>query len=425
MMNKKILIRFGDLMLKGKNIQSFLRKVKENVHYKLRDLDLKMSAHHDRIYLDYKDEDEQILIKRLNQIPGLASFSIVYTAASNLDEIIETASKVIDLELKRDDIRFKIETKRADKTFPLTSQEITIAIAGKILANAKRKVIVDVYHPEEILHIELRKEHTFIYLKSIKAMGGFPGGVAGKGLLMMSGGIDSSVAAYLAMKQGLEIELFHFESTPLTALESVQKVIDLAKILSYYMPREKIKLHLVPFTKIHQEIMNMVPQPYVITVMRRMMYRLSERYAKINRLLCIINGESIGQVASQTLQAIKTTEAVTQYPIIRPLITMDKSDIIEIAKKIDTFDISIRPFEDCCSIYVPKSPATKPMHMYALRYESLFPYEAMLSEALLKIVTLEINQKSQFDITSHGFSLDDAIKDYREKSDQNDHLKTK
>jgi tRNA uracil 4-sulfurtransferase len=259
MMNKKILIRFGDLMLKGKNIQSFLKKVKENVHYKLRNLDLKMNAHHDRIYLDYKEEDEEILIKRLNQIPGLASFSIVYTSASNLDDIIETASQVIDLELKRDHIRFKIETKRADKTFPLTSQEITIEVAGKILANAKRKVIVDVYHPEEILHIELRKEQTYIYLKSIKAMGGFPGGIAGKGLLMMSGGIDSSVAAYLAMKQGLEIELFHFESTPLTALESVQKVIDLAKVLSCYMPREKILLHLVPFTQIHQEIMKMVP----------------------------------------------------------------------------------------------------------------------------------------------------------------------
>jgi tRNA uracil 4-sulfurtransferase len=332
----------------------------------------------------------------------------------------------LDSEIKHDLLSIKIETKRADKNFPMTSQEITQTVAGRILKAAQRKFIVDVKHPDETLFIELRKDAAYIYLKSIKGMGGFPFGVAGKGLLMMSGGIDSPVAGYLAMKQGVEVELFHFESTPLTPLESVQKVIDLAKKMSVFTPTGSIKLHLVPFTKTHEEILAQVTDPYIITIMRRMMYRLAETYANRNKIICLINGESIGQVASQTLQGMKAVEAVTVTPILRPVITYDKQEIINIAKEIDTFDVSIRPFNDCCSIYVPKNPATKPRDSYAVKYERYVNYEQLLEEALQNIKTLTVTSDLSLDISQLGFTVEEAMKTYyREKSDEVDHIETK
>src|SRR5690606_4190294 len=210
-----------------------------------------------------------------------------------------------------------------DKNFPLTSQQISSQIAGKILPHIKG-LTVDVHHPSQVLNIEVRRNETFVYIGQIKGMGGFPVGLGGKGLVMLSGGIDSPVAAYLMMKKGIEVELFHFESTPLTPLESVQKVIDISKKLSKYMPNDKIKLHLVPFTKIHEDILKFVEDSYIITIMRRIFYRMGERFAIKNKLDALINGESIGQVASQTLGSLKVVESVTTLPILRPLITYDK-----------------------------------------------------------------------------------------------------
>jgi len=362
-MTKKILIRFGDMMLKGKNIGFFIKRVRAHLVNKLADLDLTYEFTHDRIFISFKESDEQTILKRLDQIQGLYSYSVVYVAEPHFDDIIDKAIQVLNLEIKTEMVRLKIETRRTDKAFPMTSLEITQAVASRILSGAEKKFIVDVRHPEEILNIDLRRDIAYIYLKSYKGMGGYPFGTAGKGLLMMSGGIDSPIAAYLSMKQGIEVELFHFESTPLTPLESVQKVIDLTKILSEFTQSGIIKLHLVPFTKLHEEILGKVFDPYIITVMRRMMYRLAERFARKKKLLCIINGESVGQVASQTLNSMQVVEAVTKIPILRPLITYDKQDIIDISKSIGTYETSIRPFNDCCSIYVPKSPVTKPMEI--------------------------------------------------------------
>lgn len=421
-MHQKILVRFGDMMLKGRNIGQFIKRIHAHVHFKLKDLDIAVDARHDRMLIDVKPGLEQLIIARLSQVPGVFSYSLVYVARPELDHIVEVSAMVMDREIGRDGLTFKIETKRIDKHFPLTSQDITKTVAGRILTTAKRRVVVDVKTPEQTLYIEIHKTEALIYLTSIPGMGGFPAGVAGRGLVMLSGGIDSSVAAYLAIKQGVDVELFHFESTPLTAIESVQKVIDLSKKLAIYMPQERITLHLVPFTHLHEALLEHIPKPYLITVMRRMMYRLGERFIKAHKMLCLINGESIGQVASQTLQSMKAVEVVTSFPVIRPLATMDKHDIIALARQIDTFAISTRPYEDCCSVYVPRSPATKPMHIYALKYEELFDYEPMLMQALNAVWTLDITPRTIFDVSRFGLTTKEARRALEGTEENHDHL---
>lgn len=426
-MTKKILIRFGDMMLKGKNIGFFIKTVRKHIMQKLNDLEVKYTFSHDRIFIGYELKDEDTIKDRLLHIPGLYSFSLVYVCEKTDEDIIQKAIHVLDTEVNQDNIRIKIDTKRTDKSFPGTSLEITKRLAGDILRQAKRPFIVDVRTPDETLTIDIRHEAAYVYLRSIKAMGGFPYGTGGKGLLMMSGGIDSPVAAYLAMKQGIEVELIHFESTPMTPLESVQKVIDLSKQLAKFTPSNTIKLHLVPFTKLHEMILGHIFDPYIITVMRRMMYRIAEGFTKRKKILCLINGESVGQVASQTLQSMAVVEAVTKMPILRPVVTYDKQEIIDISKSIDTYEISIRPFNDCCSIYVPKSPATKPMEIYALKYEKDIDYVPLMSEAIEKTITIDIHEKIDFDIARYGFSVKESYDQYmKERSEtSNAHLETK
>lgn len=414
-MKKKIIIRFGDMMLKGRNIGFFIKRVRKHLTEKLMDLDVSYEFTHDRIFIDFKIEEEQEIMRRLHEIPGLHSFNVAYVAQPNLEDIIRVGSLVLDAEIKEEMVHFKIETRRHDKSFPLTSLEISKQIASPILSNAKHRFVVDVKNPEETLHVDLRKDVAYLYLRSIKGMGGFPFGTAGKGLLMMSGGLDSPVAGYLSMKQGIEVELIHFESTPMTPLESVQKVIDLAKVLAKYTPNQSIRLFLVSFTKIHEQILAHIFDPYIITVMRRMMYRLAERCARKQKSLCLINGESVGQVASQTLNSMKVVESVTKIPILRPLITYDKIDIIDISNRIGTYDISIKPYNDCCSIYVPKSPVTKPMEVYASKYEQMIDFEPMLKEALENIVVIDVDDYTVNNIENYGFSATEALNAWRKE----------
>ena len=417
MMNKKILIRFGDMMLKGKNIGFFIKRVRKHLVNKLNDLDTSYQFMHDRIYVDYIESEEQEIISRLYQIPGLFSFSVVYVSKPDIEDMIKTSVYVLNTEATKPMIRLKIETKRADKDFPYTSQEITKMIAGPILKQADRLYEVDVKHPEEMLRIELRKSNAYIYFKSYMGMGGYPYGTGGKGLLLLSGGLDSPVAGYLAMKQGIDLELIHFDSSPLTPIESTQKVIDLAKTLSQYTIDGNIKLHIIPFLEIHELILKHVFEPYMITILRRMMYRIAEKLAIRHKDLCLINGESVGQVASQTLQSMQVVESVTKIPILRPLITYDKIDIIKIAKSIETYETSIQPFNDCCSIYVPKNPVTKPMEVYAKKYESTFMFEELIDQLAKKPYTLDINQQTTLQLSSYGFTLDEAIKAMKKESE--------
>lgn len=425
-MKKRIMIRFGDLMLKGFNIGYFIKRIRRHIESKLNDLQVTYIFRHDRIIIDYIIDDETIIIKRLGQIPGIYDYMIAHVCDQTIDAIIKEGIIVLDNLNVNHPITLKIETKRTDKRFPMTSLEISKTVAKPIIEGTKHTIKVDVNHPEHILYIDVRQEGCYLYLKRYQGMGGYPYGTAGKGLLMMSGGIDSPVAGYLAIKQGIEVELIHFESTPLTPIESVQKVIDLAKVLANYTMHHHIKLHLIPFFHIHEAIINHVFEPYMITIMRRMMYRIAHMYAKKQKIDCIINGESMGQVASQTLPSMKVVEAVTTLPILRPLITYDKLDIIKIAKHIETYETSIKPFNDCCSIYVPKQPVTKPMNIYAEKYENSFVFEPMIEEALKQRVTLIVHKDTDYPMDRFGLTVKEAFEAVnKDKGDDSDYIQTK
>ncbi len=413
MLERRLLLRFGDLVLKGKNKPQFIKQVRKLLKEKMKGLDVEFDFQHDRIYLKLLSDNDEVVLKHLSYVSGLQSYSYVYKTEKDLEAIGTLACELVGSEIK-DAQTFKIETKRADKMFPMQSLDITKVIAPVVL-KAHPYLKVDVRKPEHTLNIEIRQDAAYLFLRQYPAMGGFPVGIGGKGLVMLSGGIDSPVSAYLAMKQGVAVELFHFESTPMTPLESVQKVIDLAKKLSHYMPDSKIKLHLVPFTKAHQEILSKVNDSYLITIMRRLMYRMAETYANKRDMLCLVNGESVGQVASQTLASMHVVEHVTRLPILRPVVTYDKQDIINLAKKIDTFDISIRAFNDCCSIYVPKKPVTQPTLAEAVKQESYIDVDALVSDAVARIESIIITPQTDFEISLYGFEVKEALEVFRKQ----------
>lgn len=402
-----ILVRLGDLTLKGKNQSSFLRRLFSLVHEKLEGLDIKIENRHDRIYIDPKSEDIDKITERLDLISGISSYSFVVKCSNDLDQIKENAYNLVSSEAK-EGLKFKVDTKRANKKYPMLSLEVSQAVAGYVLSKVK-VLKVDVHHPDLTLHIELRDNDAYLYTKQIRALGGFPVGVAGKGLLLMSGGIDSPVAGILAMRQGIEVECLHFESTPLTSIESAQKVVDLAKIMARYMPNNTLKVHFVPFKELHVALLDNVPESYNITIMRRMMYRIASRFAEKNDDLCLICGESVGQVASQTLGSMRCINSVTNLPVLRPLCTYDKVDIINLAYKFKTFDISIKPFEDCCTVYVPKNPTTNPKIEKAEHFESSFDYETLVNEAVEGIRTLKIKADSEFDFAALGLEVREVL----------------
>ena len=358
MIYNQILVRFGDLTLKGKNQRDFLHRLYDLVALKMQGLKVTIENTHDRIYIHLNGEEVAEVQRRLEYVSGISSYSLVVRCENDLQIMKQTALELMK-EIVSKETTFKVETKRSNKNYPLHSMEVTKQIAGYVLAN-HNLLRVDVHHPEVTLHVELKGNACYLYNAEYRAMGGYPVGVAGKGLLMLSGGIDSPVAGYLAMKQGIEIECVHFESTPLTSIESAQKVMDLVKIMARYAPKNKINLHMVPFKELHMALLEHIPESYTITIMRRMMYRIASQLAERKNCLCIVNGESVGQVASQTLRSMHTINSVTTIPVLRPLCTYDKQEIILLSRRMQCYDISIKPFEDCCTVYVPKAPATAP-----------------------------------------------------------------
>lgn len=407
MLYDQILVRFGDLTLKGRNQKEFLRRLYALVHTKMEGLNVEIENTHDRIYIHLLNEDVDKVIERLNLVSGISSYSLVVKCSNDLQEIKSTALELMK-ELAIEDKTFKVETKRANKNYPMTSMEVTKHVAGYVLANHKL-LHVDVHNPEITLHLELKGNSCYLYNHDYRALGGFPVGVAGKGLLMLSGGIDSPVAGFLAMKQGVEIECIHFESTPLTSIESAQKVVDLVKKMAKYAPHNKINLHMVPFKEIHMALLDNIPESYNITIMRRMMYRIATKLANKKNCLCLVNGESVGQVASQTLQSMNTINSVTNIPVIRPLCTYDKQDIIKISRMIDCYELSIKPFEDCCTVYVPKSPATAPRIVKCEEYEKAFDYETMVEEAVNNTNSIMIHADSDLDLSMIGLEVREVI----------------
>ncbi len=403
----RILVRYGDLILKGKNKKTFIKTAIKRIEEKLDFPDIELEKHHARLYVVLNGNDPDEVINRLKKVPGLLGFSKVARTTKNQDAINQAA---LELAMRIEkNTSFKVETKRADKSYPKTSQEISQLVAAHVLKNTDH-LTADVHNPEHILNVEVRGENSYLYIDKIEGLGGFPLGTMGKGICLLSGGIDSPVAAYLAMTKGIEVELMHFESTPLTSIESAQKAVDLAKKLAAYGIGNQIKLHLVPFTKLHETLLKLVPEPYIITIMRRMMVRIAEQKAEKTHIPVLINGESIGQVASQTLESIKVTDNAIKLPMLRPLDVMDKNDIVKIARDIDTYSISIRPFADCCTVYVPRQVTVSPRVFYAERYEKLFDMEKRVQETTDNIMTLTIDTKTNLDLTMHGLTVTEALK---------------
>ena len=413
MLYNQILVRFGDLTLKGKNQNTFLRALYKLIEKKLEGLNVEIENRHDRVYIHLNNEDVNKVIERLNLVSGISSYSLVVKCSDDIEDI-KTNALALMKERVNTKTTFKVNTRRADKNYPLHSMEITKIISGYVLAK-HHDLVVDVHNPSVELNIELRNNACYLYNTNIRALGGYPVGIAGKGLLMLSGGIDSPVAGFLAMKQGVEIECIHFESTPLTSIESAQKVVDLVKKLAKYAPNNKIVVHMVPFKELHMALLDNVPESYNITIMRRMMYRIATKLAIKKNCLCIINGESVGQVASQTLGSMNTINSVTNYPILRPLCTYDKQDIITLSKKIDCYDLSIKPFEDCCTVYVPKAPATSPKIEKAIEFEKAFDYEKMVNDAVENTNSILIDKDSDLDLSFLGLEVREVIKELNTK----------
>ena len=383
-----IMIRFGELSTKGKNKKDFIRTLAENVKNALKDWpDLSFETRYDHIYVGLNNLDYRPIIERLQDVSGIHALSLVYRCSKEIEDMKKSALNLIKEEEGK---TFKVKVKRGDKTYPLISDEITRIVAGHILRNTE-DLKVDVHNPDILLSIEVRQEAAYIFCKTYLGAGGYPLGVGGKTMHMLSGGIDSPVAAYLMMKRGVSIECIHFASPPYTQMGVIYKLEDLLKVLTRYQPR--IRLHIVPFTKIQEAIYENAPESYCITLMRRMMFRLADALSKRRKCPVISSGESIGQVASQTLQSMHVINAVTNTPVIRPLATTDKLEIIKISKKIGTYDISIRPYEDCCTIFTPKAPKTMPHMDEAEEFEKKFDYESMIRDAInnveVKIITSE------------------------------------
>ena len=374
-----IMVRFGELSTKGKNKKDFIRILYLNIKHALKDFDaLTFESRYDHIYVHLHDTDYEPVIVRMQDISGIQGLSLVCKVENDVKVISDASLELIKLEEGK---TFKVKVKRSDKRFPLNSEEITRIVAPVILKNTDLKV--DVHNPDILLNIELRDEGTYIYVKTFPGAGGYPLGVAGKSMHMLSGGIDSPVAAYLLMKRGVTIECIHFASPPYTQEAVIYKLEDLLAKLNRYQAR--IRLHIVPFTKIQEAIYDHAPESYCITLMRRMMYRLADKLARRRNCPVISTGESVGQVASQTLQSMAAINEVTSTPVIRPCATLDKLEIISISKKIDTYDISIRPYEDCCTIFTPKAPKTAPKLEDCKLYEEKFDYQTLINEALNNI----------------------------------------
>ena len=359
------------------------------IQEKLKNYDVNISKDLSRMYIEFDEKDLDKILERINNIFGIHEYLVAYKIDTDVELIKSTVLNII----KKENFKtFKVETKRSDKNFPIPSLDFSRQIGGLILKNIDN-IKVDVHNPEVLLKIEIRNNGTYIYLNEYQGLGGYPNGTLGKGMLMLSGGIDSPVAGFLSLKRGIILEAVYFEAIPHTSIEARNKVISLAKKLSKYT--NKIKLHVIPLTEIQESIYKNIDSTYCITIMRRMMYRIMEKLSKYSKAHVIINGESIGQVASQTLTSMQVINNVTNYPVIRPVACLDKLEIIDIAKKIDTYDISILPYEDCCTVFVPKHPVINPNLDLCVEYEKTFDFSIMIDEAIKNRIILDIKEEEE------------------------------
>jgi len=403
-MKKVILIRYGEIALKGLNRPAFEAKLVNNIRKSLYGLGkIVINRSQSRIYVEPEadDYDYDSAIERLTKVFGVISVSPVWKIESDLEEIkkysFEMLKDIIDRNAvartgAEGTVTFKVETKRGNKRFPMKSPEISAELGGFLLESIP-VLKVDVNNPSIILFVEVR-ESTYIYSEIIPACGGLPVGTNGKVMLLLSGGIDSPVAGWMMAKRGAILEAVHFHSYPYTSERAKEKVIELARILSSYC--YNINLHIVPFTDIQLEINDKCPQDELTIIMRRAMMMIAERIAKANGALALVTGESLGQVASQTIESLYCTDSAVNMPVFRPLIGMDKNDVVGIARKIDTFETSILPYEDCCTVFVAKHPKTKPKLPNILESESVLNLEELIEKAVEKTETLNITPGKKY-----------------------------
>lgn len=391
-MQKLIMIKYGELSTKKANINLFLKQLKDNVNFALQDLNVEVKFDKSRMFINLNDDNFDDVVDALSHVFGIHEYDIAYKLDTK--DVDEIGKNILKLVKNRDFSTFKVVTKRSDKKYPIESMDFSRMIGAIMLKNIPN-IKVDVHNPDLMVNVEIRLNAVYVYFNSEAGIGGYPVGVAGKGLLMLSGGIDSPVAGYMAIKRGVKLECIYYESPPHTSIEAKNKVIELARKLALY--NNDIKLHVIRFTDIQQEIYKNCPHEYLVTLMRRMMYRIAERIARGSNCKILVNGESIGQVASQTLTSMDVINEVVKIPVIRPVACFDKLEIIDVAKKIDTYETSILPYEDCCTIFVPEHPVINPISSDAEEYEKLLPYEDLIYAAIKnhEVIKVSVRDKNE------------------------------
>ena len=405
-MKTRILIRYGELSTKGRNKKMFTQKLASNIKKALVDYpQVKVIPDYDFMYLDLHEAPEEAVIEKVKPIFGIQSISPVYI----IEKDMEVAKKVVLDLLSQENLEgktFKIMTKRSDHTFEMDTNQINLFLGDAVLETYP-EIKVQLKQPDITVRIDVRREHLMVSLKTIQGAGGLPVGTSGRVMLMLSGGIDSPVAGYLAMKRGMEIQCVHFASPPYTSPQALEKT----KLLAAKIARfgGSIQFLTVPFSRIQEEIKKSVPEAYLMTIMRRFMLRITDELRKNAKALAIANGESVGQVASQTLDSMVAINDVTNTPIIRPVATMDKLDIIKVAEEIDTFELSIQPFEDCCTVFAPPSPKTKPKLEKARQYEARLDVEGLIKEAVEGTVIEEITANYTTPVETTSQEIDDLF----------------
>ena len=391
-MKEVILIKDGEIALKGLNRRTFEDVLKKNIKMSLYGLGkFEITSAQSTIYVTPLSEDFDLdeACDRISRVFGIVSFSRAGMCNKDMDEILDFAPKYLKEQLE--DVRtFKVEAKRSDKKFPYKSPEICRELGGKIL-EACPHLKVDVHNPDVTVTVEVRDFGTYIHGDAIRGAGGIPVGTGGNAVILISGGIDSPVAAYMMAKRGVRLTAVHFASPPYTSERAEQKVVKLLKKVSRYSG--PMNMYTVPFTKMQETIKDKCPEELFTIIMRRLMMEISERIARDHDCAALITGESLGQVASQTIHAIACTDEATNMPVFRPLIGMDKQEIIDISYKIDTFETSIEPYEDCCTVFTPKHPRTRPVLKYVKQAQELGEFELMIEEALNNLKVTYINQK--------------------------------
>ncbi|EJD5687208.1 tRNA 4-thiouridine(8) synthase ThiI [Staphylococcus pseudintermedius] len=387
-----ILVRYGELTLKGGNRKTFVSQLRSNVKRALMPLKgYEVKANRDRMYIQLEPEaDIEEMMTRISKVFGVHSISPVLKLEKSMDTVYEHA-RLFAQNYEAGD-SFKIEVKRSDKNFEYETFAIQRMVGGEVL-KSNTSLHVDVRQPDHEIKVEVRLDAIYMYDRIIPAIGGLPVGTGGKTLLMLSGGIDSPVAGMEVMRRGVTIEAIHFHSPPFTSEKAKEKVIELTRIMAERVG--SIRLHIVPFTEVQKQIHKVVHERYTMTSTRRMMLRIADKVVYQIGADAIVNGENLGQVASQTLKSMYAINAVTNTPILRPLLSLDKEEIVQKAKDIGTFETSIQPYEDCCTIFTPKNPVTEPQFEKVLQYESGFDFEEMIDRAVGNIETIVIDKNYQ------------------------------